>query len=203
MPSGRALVGGLLVAVSTIGIFAAYRAASTPTVTNWLIINSEVEAGATIRSENLAFAPMDIHRETRERAFTDPEEVIGRVAVVHLHKGELVQQSTIARGVDSVSPARRVGISLDPADALGGAVKVGDRVDVLSVPDDASAEVIVRGALIDDLADTAAESVGSTRAFSLILVVPDEPAAVKILDAQTSGHITLIAASTLTLEVPQ
>mgnify|MGYP001016383482 CR=1 FL=1 len=57
--------------------------------------------------------------------------------------------------------------------------------------------------LIDDLADTAAESVGSTRAFSLILVVPDEPAAVKILDAQTSGHITLIAASTLTLEVPQ
>jgi hypothetical protein len=82
-------------------------------------------------------------------------------------------------------------------------VKVGDRVDVLSVPDDASAEVIVRGALIDDLADTAAESVGSTRAFSLILVVPDEPAAVKILDAQTSGHITLIAASTLTLEVPQ
>ncbi|MEZ5320627.1 MAG: hypothetical protein R2698_00790 [Microthrixaceae bacterium] len=36
-----------------------------------------------------------------------------------------------------------MGLALAPADALDGDLHVGDRVDVLSVPDDAPAVVVV------------------------------------------------------------
>ena len=58
LPTGRAIVGGLLVAVSGLGIFAAHRAATVPDSTNWLIVRRPVAAGATISVDDLALAPM-------------------------------------------------------------------------------------------------------------------------------------------------
>ena len=204
LPTGRAIVGGLLVAVSGLGIFAAHRAATVPDRTNWLIIRRPVAAGATIGPDDLALAPMSLAADTRRRAVTDPGDVIGRVALVPLSNGDLVLRSTTApSAAGAATSGRRVGLSLDPADALGGAVDVGDRVDVVAVPSaGGTAEVIVRGALVgavDGGADGDRGGVGGSDGLRLILEVPDEDSARRVIEAHAADGVTLIAASTVTL----
>lgn len=201
LPTGRAIVGGLLVAVSGLGIFAAHRAATVPDSTNWLIVRRPVAAGATISADDLALAPMTLAETTRRRALTDPDDVLGRIALVPLDEGDLVlRSSTAASADDAATPGRRVGLSLDASDALGGDLLPGDRVDVVAIPPtDGTSEVIVHGALVSDVGGEEDGGVGSVSELRIVLEVPDEAAARRVIDAHADAGVTLIAASTVTL----
>lgn len=201
LPTGRAIVGGLLVAVSGLGILAAHRAATLPDRTEWLVVRRPIAAGATIAADDLALAPMTLATGSRSRAVDDPADVIGRIALVPLAPGDLVLRSTTATTGDATAPGRRVGLALGAADALGGALEVGDRVDVVSVPPpDGASEVIVRGALVSAVDDGSEGGVGAVDDVRLILEVPDEAAAKRVIDAHADAGVTLIAASTVSLE---
>lgn len=204
LPTGRAIVGGLLVAISALGIFAAHRASTTETQTNWLVIRRAVPAGTRITADDLALAPMKLFESTTTRAVSDPRKVIGRVALVPLSEGDLVLRSSTAASVtDATTTARRVGLTMDVSDAVGGAITVGDRVDVVAVPrSEGSTRVIVRGALVSSLGGSTGPSVGSSDELQLNLDVPTEEAARLVIDAHAKGGITLIAGSTLDLTEP-
>lgn len=205
LPTGRAIVGGLLVAVSGLGIFAAHRAATTDDQTNWLVVARPVNAGEAITVDDLALAPMDLADLTEARAVRDPDDVIGRIALVPLAAGDLVLSSTTAeRTAEATTAARRIGLALDAADALGGDLAVGDRVDVLSVPSsgsttDPTSQVIVRGALVTAVGVDQDAAVGSVDHLQLNLDVPDEESARRVVDAHAAGGVTLISASTMAI----
>lgn len=202
LPTGRAVLGGLLVALSGLGILAAHRAVTIPDETNWLVLRRPVAPGSRLVADDLALAPMTLATGTRRRAIADPGDAIGRVALVPLAPGDLLLRSATADAVDPTdATARRVGLALAPADALGGDLAVGDRVDVVAVPAaDGSAEVIVHGALVTHLDGGDGEAVGGIDAVGLILDVPDEQAAQRVIEAHARDGVTLIAASTITLD---
>ena len=203
LPTGRARVGGLLVAVSVIGIFAAHRAATTDHRVDYLIVGHDVAAGARLRAEDLALAPMDLYVGTRGRAITDPNQVIGRVAVSPLQEGDLLLRSSTIASADAATTSRRVGLSLDAADALGGEVSVGDRVDLVSVPrSEEPAQVIVRGAVVTSIGGTADAGVGTAEHIRLNLDVATEEDARLVVEAHARGGVTLVAASSMAFGGP-
>ena len=202
LPTGRAIVGGLLIAVSALGIFAVHRAATTDARANWLILRRPVASGEAITAEDLALAPMDLYSASRDRAVSDPEQAIGKIALVPLHEGDLVLRSAIADSVaDAATTGRRVGLAIDPSSALGGDLSTGDRVDVVSIPDAGkSSQIIVRGALVMSVGDGDDGGVGSAGRVRVTLAVPSEFAAQAIIDAHAAAGVTFISASTVTLD---
>ena len=197
LPTGRAIVGGLLVALSVFGVIALRRSADAPSSRTWLIARHAVAPGTAIGADDLALAAMDLHDLTKSAAFDDPADVIGQIAVNGLGEGELVQRGSIARTAAAPGDERRVGLSLDPADALNGALVAGDRVDVVSVPSgEGAAEVIVHGAMVDGIGGESDDSLGSERAVRLPLVVATEDEARLLVDAHRRGEITLIGGAT-------
>lgn len=198
LPTGRAIVGGLLVALSVFGVIALRRSADAPSSRTWLIAcHAVAPARRAIGADDLALAAMDLHDLTQSAAFDDPADVIGQIAVNGLGEGELVQRGSIARTAAAPGDERRVGLSLDPADALNGALVAGDRVDVVSVPSgEGAAEVIVHGAMVDSIGGESDDSLGSDRAVRLTLVVATEDEARLLVDAHRRGEITLIGGAT-------
>ncbi|MBX7067853.1 MAG: hypothetical protein K1X38_00570 [Microthrixaceae bacterium] len=203
LPTGRAIVGGLLVASSALGLFAAHRAATTPDETAWVVLRRAVAAGERISAEDLGLAPMSLAETTRTRAVADPGDVIGDIALVPLHEGDLVLRSATADSPPPTGTGRRIGLALDAAAALGGDVATGDRVDIVALPDgDIDSEVVVRGALITSVGIGDSAGVGATDQVQLNIDVPDEEAARRVIDAHGRGGVTLISTSTVTLDEP-
>lgn len=199
LPTGRAIAGGLLVAIAALGIFAAHRAATARELRSWVVVDRAVPAGTVIEASDLVLAPMELHAITTRRAVADPDRVIGRVALVQLERGDLVTDGLTAESGHG-GPGRRLGLSLGSAAALGGDLSPGDRVDVVALPDgDQPSAVVVRGALVSDL-EAAEDGIGSGADLRVNLVVADEESARRVLDAHSRGGVSLIAATAIRLD---
>lgn len=206
LPSGRAVIGGLLVTVAGLGVFAAHQAGTAAPETPYLIAVRTVPAGRAITADDLGLAPMRLVEQTARRAISEPDEVIGRIALVGLNDGDLISAGSIGAGTLGASaPSRRVAIELDRAQALDSNVAVGDAVDVLMTPppgnSDPTSKVIVRQALVENVSGADDTTVGSSGKVRLSVVVPDEAAAIRLVDAYSAGRIHLIAASTMSRPV--
>lgn len=200
LPSARAVVGGLLVTLAGLGVIAGHRAATVPDRPDWLVIRRDVAAGTTIGADDLALAPMDLAADTAPRALRDPDAAIGRVALVPLHRGDLVQRAVLARPADAPGSTRRVGVDLSPADALAGTLEVGDRVDVVARPaPGGDATIVVDGALVSAIAEPG-DGVGSSGGVAVVLDVADTEAARRITTAQANGGVALVGTGTVTLD---
>lgn len=200
LPSARAVAGGLLVAVAVLGIFSAHRAASARDDARWLIVDRAVPSGRRITAADLALAPMRIPAATERRAIADPDDVVGKLALVTLRPGDLVVRSALASSAPTASSGRRVALALGSSDAMGGLIAEGDRVDVVAVGDSTTpAEVVVRGALVVTVGDEEGPSLGSGGGIDVTLDVADEESAVALIAANASSGVTLVGASPLDL----
>ena len=195
LPRGRAVVGGLLVAMSAVALLVAHDAATQQDQRHWLVARSDIQIGHRVTAEDLGLAPMDLGTLASQHAFDDPGRVIGRVARHTIASGELVQASAIgAPGVGS-GPGRRLTLELTPAQALDGVLAPGDPVDVVGTGDDAgSTAVIAADATVLEVGHRD-ESLGSTDRVRISIVVADEKTATAVIDAAAHGNVSLIAAA--------
>jgi hypothetical protein len=192
LPRGRAVVGGLLVALAAVGLLLAHQAATRHQVTNWLVARHPIQAGARIRSTDVAFAPMDLYSGTAERAFRSSVGVLGATAKTDMATGELVQRSDVGSRRTATGPARRLTLDLTPAQALDGSVVGGDRVDIVSSGDDpGTTKVIAHRVLVVSVRHPTA-GLGSTDAVRLTLVVDNEATAGAVIDGALHGKVTLL-----------
>lgn len=197
LPSGRAMLGALLVSISALGVVAAYRSANVDQRRDVLIIGRDVEPGATLTENDLAFAKMDLVSATDERSFADPGAVVGATALVAMKKGDLISPSMLTEGERSAStPGRMIALALPPEQALGGRLNVGDRVDVLSLAGSGQdAAILVRDARVAFVAAPTKAGIGSAGSVSLSLVVDHEDEALSIVDAHSGNGVMLIRAT--------
>ncbi len=196
LPSSRAVVGGLLISIAAVTLFAAFRNAAAEPITTWLIAEEEIAAGSTIEASDLALAPMDLHPRTEARAFEGADEVIGRIATETLQPGDLILGSDIAAEASLESPARRIGLELDLANALNGDLSVGDDVEVIATETGESGAEVLTVARVTAVSDARDGGVGSSDRVRLTLTVPDATSAQAVVAAQSGGGLTLLGAGT-------
>lgn len=193
LPRGRAVVGGLLIAASALGVFVAHDAATNTDQHRWLVATSDIAMGDRIEAGDLGLAPMQLAQDTAARAFDDGDDVVGRVASQAIGVGELVQRSAVGRTDAGGGIARRLAIPLPLPRALGGDLRSGDHVDVVAASRDAAA-VIARHAMVAGVA-SAGSGLGGSDAAMVTLVVDDEATAAQVLAASARDEVALIAAA--------
>ncbi len=172
---------------------------TTEDLPTYVVATTEVVPGKTIEATDLGVVAMDLYSQTAEGAYTDPESLIGSIALTPIAEGNLVQRSSVADAQLEPSMARNVGLSLDPADALNGALRSGDRVDVISQNDD-GAGVLIRSAVVTDVASATSGAVGSLSSVDITLSVANLEEAAALISAKAGDGVTLVSASGIEVE---
>lgn len=197
VPGGRAVVGGLLVAVAAVGTFAAYGNATAGPSTAYAIAAADLPAGARIGPGDVDLRPMDLPGPVAARAFTSAGAVVGAITLAPVAAGELVQAGALIPPGGAPAPAAELSFAVPVDRAVNGALRPGERVDVLATYGTGGAAhtmVVVRGALL--LADDEGEEAigASTRVLTIALEDPDD--VVRVTHAVRAGEVTVVRATT-------
>lgn len=191
LPGSRAVVGGLLVAASAIGLFAAASSSGQGPGQRYLVARQDLPAGTRLQASDLELAPMELAPALRARVFDRAEPVVGATLLAPLGAGELVQSSVVvARRGETAS--RELTFTLERG-RLSPGVKEGERADLLATygsGTDAFTAVVVRQALLIGIERprTASGDGGPTT----VTVALDDPA-----DALALAHAVQLAKLTL------
>ena len=134
LPSGRAVVGALLVTISAVGSFAlASRNDGTPG-TSYLMSTRAVEAGTAITLDDVAFMPMVLPHPAAANAITSAAGVVGAISVRDLSAGDVVTGRDLipaaAPGGVPVGVVHELSLPV-ASDRIVGRTGAGDRVTVL------------------------------------------------------------------------
>lgn len=129
LPSGRAVVGGFLVALAAVGVFAAYTSATAGPTTSYVVAARDLAPGDRITARSLRLVPLDLPDEQRQRSFDVIEPLLDATVIEPLLAGEIVQEgSLVATG--AAPGTRAVSFSIDAAHAVNGTLRAGERVDI-------------------------------------------------------------------------
>lgn len=194
MPPRRALIGGALVALATMGVFAAHRSASSPPETRFLVAAKEIAAGTIIARGDLGSIALDLPNDMDAIKAEQADELIGRVAATSLSKLELVSSNDIyTDGRFTGSNAVEVALDLPAARALAGLISAGSLVDVLSTDiNQGGTAVLAAGVRVSSVNDTRSATIGSNGAVRLVLSVDGTDAARALVDASLRAELTLV-----------
>jgi len=175
LPSGRAVVGGLLVAAAVVGVVAASSAGGEPGEA-YVVVTSDVDAGQVVRAGDLDLVRLDLPDAQRAVSFTDPAVLDGATALAPLAAGQLVQSSDVAKPPGGPGLAT-VSLPVEPARALEGGLRRGDRVDVIATTTEGGApatRTVTAGALVVDVVEEGGGGLGGPTGLSVELAVPPE-----------------------------
>lgn len=192
LPGGRAVVGGLLVAVAAVGIFVAVSGAGQGPGASYVVAARDIEPGATLNPSDLQLSAIDLPTGQRTRVFTEIGEVTGAIAVGPLSAGELVQAGGLAEGSDAAVPT--LSLSLPEANANAGDLQRGDTVEVFATYGSDTAGTTVRltpEATVVSVS-TGDDTVATGGSVLLRLAVPSADERTAILNAATTGEVSLV-----------
>jgi hypothetical protein len=190
LPGGRAVVGGLLVAVAAVGTFAAVSGAGRGPSTSYVVAARDVEPGSVLTAQDLELVAIDLPDSVQGGAFTRPGEVVGAVAVGPLAEGDLVQ----AGGLAPADPVPTFSIALPEADANGGDLGSGDVVQVFATyGTDGTSPTLLLAAEAEVIGVSSADdTVASSGEITVKLAVASAEERSAIINAKVTGQISLV-----------
>ena len=192
LPGTRAVLGGLLVAVAGVGMFAASSRSSSGPDESYVVTSRPLAAGARLQASDLDLVPMDLGPELRAHTFESRQVLLGATLIAPLGAGELVQASAVvARSGEAAS--RELSFTLERGRVSPG-VKEGERADLLATyggGNDAFTSVVVRQALIVGI-ERPRSSSGDSGPSTVTVSVDDPTDALALAHATQLGKITLV-----------
>ncbi|HYI61904.1 MAG TPA: SAF domain-containing protein [Acidimicrobiales bacterium] len=192
LPGGRAVVGGLLVAVAAVGTFAAATGAGRGPGHQVVVAARDIAPGTVLSEGDVELVAAELPAGTRGRAFTAPAQVLGAVAVGPLSEGELVQAGGLADGVDAAVPT--FSLAVPTAAANGGVLERGDTVQVFATyGSDTTATTRLlaaeAGVVGVDGGDT---ELGTADQVQVILAIRSAEERSRVINAAVSGAVSLV-----------
>lgn len=201
LPTGRAVVGGFLVALSALGIFAAYTSATAGPTTEFVIARRDLPIGTRLTADDLTTMPMELPDVVaRDAAFAAEGPLVGATTVGPVRRGELVQAGDVVE--KRSGPAElEVSFELETSRALAGTLRPGERVDVLATfgaGADTYTVTVVRQAKVLEAGQQDGGLAGAdTDVISLSVPTADE--AMALTHAVNAGKVTLVRSTGATV----
>lgn len=194
LPPRRALIGGALVALAAMGVFAAHRSATSPVETRYVVAAREVPAGTALTRADLATVALDLPDDMNVIEGERADQMLGRVTTTSLTKLELVTESDLfAKGRFARSDSVEVALDLPGARALAGLAAPGSLVDVLATSDDEGGTVVLaKGVRVSSVDESKSRAIGSSGAIRVVLEVDGTDAARAVVDASLHADLTLV-----------
>lgn len=129
LPSGRALVGALLMSSAAIGTFVAWSRSSQQSDDAYVVAARSVQPGERLSADDVRSVAVDLDGSPVP-AFASEEAVVGRVALGPIGEGELVQPAQVTEVADD-SLSTEVSFMLPRDRAVDGRLRSGDSVDII------------------------------------------------------------------------
>lgn len=189
LPGGRAVVGAFLVAASAVGVFAAFLTATAAPDTRYAVATADIDIGTRLTEADVAelfeMVPVDLPEAVAGRAVREVQlpQLAGQLVTSPVREGDLLQASAVVEDA-GVPDTETLSFSLSAADAVGGTLEPGERIDVLATygsGGDAWTAFVVRGILLVD-SSAAGGGVGTSDDVTLTVAVSD------LRDVQALGH---------------
>src|SRR6187399_2842827 len=167
LPGGRAILGGVLMAVAVVGVFAAATQAGQAPDDPIVVTTRAVRVGEVLEASDLR-----------------------RVALGPIGEGEIVQAASVT--AEAATPGiHEVAVALPRRQIAVGRLKAGERVDVFVTYDDRTTSV-VRGAEVVQIEAEDTGSLTSDREISLVIAVPSGDAVAATVHALRTGDVTVV-----------
>ena len=189
LPSGRAVIGGLLMAIAAIGTFLAYADATADDTIEVLIAARDLRPGETISARDVRVVGVDLPGDVRG-LFGAVDAAVGRQVVAPVDAGEFLQASATA-----TTPAG--GESLEivlalPGNRAVGRLQAGERVDVFSTWGGAVTELVAVDARVLEVNGGSGPLLSSGEQVVVRLALTDFAQVEALVHAQAAGDITMI-----------
>jgi Flp pilus assembly protein CpaB len=195
LPSSRALVGGLLVALAGVGTLVAWQQAAGSPEHAYAVAARPILPGETLAADDVRLVPIDLPGGVAGAAFTDAGAVAERVALGPIGEGELVQLSELSepRVAEAVA---EVSLALDRDRAVDGRLRSGDVVDVFATYDDRT-EAVVERVRVVGVSDAGGASFTSGSQITVTLALTDASRRAPVIHAARAGEVTLVRSTHL------
>lgn len=195
VPGGRAVLGGLLVAASVVGLYYASTQAHAGPRQSWVVARHALPPGARLAADDLSKLAIDLPPVVAARAFHEPSELVGATLIAPLAAGDLVQATAVV-AKPSAPPSREVTFTV-PRATLGASIEDGERVDIVATygtGGDAFSTVVLRQAIV--LALNRGNSRVSDEGEVAVTVAVDDPNdAIALVHAAQIAKVTLVRAT--------
>ena len=190
----RALLGGLLITVAGLGLFAAYTQAGADHRVAYVVAAHDLVPGERIGAADLTTRRMVLPTDLASSfAFRDAARLNGAVMVAPLRAGELLQATDVVAAADA--PAfQEVSISVDPSRAVGGSLQAGETVAVVATYGtgaQAVTEVVVPLALVVSTNDSSG-AFGSRSSETVTLGLAGATDVLAVTNAADAGQVELV-----------
>ena len=194
LPSGRAVVGALLITVASVGAFTLANSDDGIPGTSYLVATRPLEAGAQVSSDDLALKPMMLPYEVAANAVASAADVEGAIATRDLVAGDVISaRDLIAAATAGGVPVGAVHELAMPVskDRIASRIANGDRVTVLITlhHDDEHATVV--GAEDVLVLRWSTDGSGSSDGV-LTLALGDAMTAMGLAHLVRQGHVTVV-----------
>ena len=134
LPSGRAVLGALLVTLSAVGAFALASRNDQVPDTSYLVVTQIIEAGQAVNLDDVALIPMTLPHKVARNAVSSMSGVDGAIATRDLVEGDVISTRDLIAATDpgGVSVGAVHEMSLPVArDRIAGRIVAGDLVTIL------------------------------------------------------------------------
>ena len=193
LPTGRAVVGGLLVTLAAVVVFAAWSGTGTTSTTAVVVASHELTPGQRLEADDLELRSLEIPAELAGGAFADVEQLIGSTTLGPVGAGELVQKGQVALG--EAPDGLEFSFAVDSDNALAGTVRAGEVVDLLATYDsggDARTELLAGEARVLRVRDAGSSTLGSTGRLVLTVSLESDDEVLAVAHAAQVAVITLV-----------
>lgn len=197
LPSGRAVIGALLVTLAGVGAFAVANRGDSAPETSYLVAARSITTGAQINPDDVSVVAIDLPAPVAATSVASSSPIEGATVLRDLRAGELIPAGDLlpaaAAGQDVVTDRHELTIPV-PRDRAGRSLGAGDRVTVLATLNTDGPVitfVAVEDALVIDWA-TGGDAIGASTdgALTLALAEPDEVMALAHMARE--GDLTVV-----------
>lgn len=195
LPGGRAVVGGLLVALAGLGTLVAWRQAVGAPDHAYAVATRSIAPGEVLTADDVRFEPVDLPGGVAGAALRPGDQVAGRVALGPIGEGELVQIGQLS-DVGAELPTAEVSFALPRDRAVDGRLRTGDLVDVF-VTYDIGTEAVAEGVQVVAVSDGGGASFTSTSEITVTLALTDPDGRAELIQAVRAGEVTLVRSTHL------
>jgi hypothetical protein len=194
LPGGRAIVGGLLIALAAVIVFAAYTSATARPRQLYVVATHAIAPDSRLTTADVRLVPLDLpDPAVRAQVFGSTAPLVGASVLAPIASGALVEASAVVGRGGAVGTSE-VSIDIDRARAVAGTLKVDEYVDLLGTfgtGPDAYTTVMVPHLRIIAISDVSS-SLGDARTQLITFAAPSEVAAEAIADASVAAQMTLV-----------
>lgn len=191
LPSGRAVVGALLICVAGLGTFALTTTGDAGPDTRYVVTTRDIDAGEQLTDADVTFEAMVLSDELARRTINTLDGLDGATALRDLRTGALIDVADVISGTGADGAGAQIhevtfGV---PLDRTPSSLVVGDRVTVLATIA-GSTHLTVEDAPVLEI-DRQPDQIGST-GRGVLTVAIDAPETVMDI-----AHLTQIAEITV------